>query len=198
MAFGLLSVVAFKHTLMADQPHAPAPASQPHQGPRRRRRQVSRYGSQMAEKQQLKEIYAVRETQLKNYYLKAKRSKGRTGAELLAALERRLDNAVFRAGFAVTRPAARQMVSHGYFRVNGKVTNVASYSLKPGDVISIKESKRKKSHFVAFPKNLQSVTLLPWIVLNPDTFSFKISAWPQPEDSPVGVDIQAVVEFFAR
>lgn len=183
---------------MADQPRTPGQANLPRQGQRRRRRQVSRYGSQMAEKQQLKEIFSVRETQLKNYYLKAKRSKGRTGAELLAVLERRLDNAVFRAGFAVTRPAARQMVSHGYFKVNGKVTNVASYSLKPGDVVSIKETKRKKSHFVAFPKSLQNVTPLPWIVLYPDTFSFKVSARPQPEDSPLGVDIQAVVEFFAR
>lgn len=178
---------------MADQPR-----TQNKPGQQRRRRQVSRYGSQMAEKQQLKEIFSVRETQLKNYYLKAKRSKGRTGAELLGALERRIDNAVFRAGFAVTRPASRQMVSHGYFIVNGKVTNVASYSLKPGDVVSIKETKRKKSHFLTFPKSLQNVTPPAWIVLDPEAFSFRITALPQPEDSPVGVDIQAVVEFFAR
>lgn len=187
---------------MADQPRTPGqqrlPGRQAGQGPQRRRRQVSRYGAQMAEKQQLKEIFTVRETQLKNYYLKAKRSKGRTGAELLASLERRLDNAVFRAGFAVTRPASRQMVSHGYFMVNGTVTNVASYSLKPGDVVSIKATKRKKSHFLTFPKSLQNVTPPPWIVLDPEAFSFKITAVPQPEDSPVGVDMQAVVEFFAR
>lgn len=168
------------------------------QGPQRRRRQMSRYGSQMAEKQQLKEIYGVREQQLKNYYLKAKRSKRQTGVELMGALERRLDNAVFRAGFAVTRPTSRQMVSHGYFTVNGKVTNVASHGLRPGDVVSIKETKRKKAHFVAFPKSLQNVTPPGWIVLEPDTFSFKVSALPAADDSPMPVDIQAVVEFFAR
>ncbi len=203
MACGRLSGGAFKHTPIMDQPRNQPQqprrlARQAGQGPQRRRRQVSRYGSQMAEKQQLKEIFSVRETQLKNYYLKAKSSKGRTGAELLANLERRLDNAVFRAGFAVTRPTSRQMVSHGYFTVNGKVTNVASYSLRPGDVVSIKATKRKKAHFVAFPKSLQNVTPPSWIVLDPDAFSFKITAAPQPEDSPVGVDIQAVVEFFAR
>lgn len=193
MAFGLRNAAESNYTFMVQ------PRSQTQLRPgQRRRRQVSRYSLQMAEKQQLKEIFAVRETQLKNYYWKAKRSKGQTGAKLLVALERRLDNAVFRAGFAVTRPAARQMVSHGYFQVNGKVTNVASYPLKPGDVISIKESKRKKSHFVAFPKSLQNVTPPPWIVLDPNAFSFRIMAWPQPADSPVGVDIQAVVEFFAR
>lgn len=152
----------------------------------------------MAEKQQLKEIYGLRETQLKNYYWRAKRSRGRTGTELISALERRLDNAVWRAGFAVTRPTARQMVSHGFFLVNGRVTTVPSYQLKVGDVVTIKESKRQKSHFAAFPKSLQNVTPLAWLSLHPETFSFKVAARPQPEDSPVGVDIQAVVEFFAR
>lgn len=199
---------AFKFAPMIDQPRTQPNQAHPGQpgrqgglqrpGQQRRRRQVSRYGSQMAEKQQLKEIYGVRERQLKNYYSHAKRSKGQTGAELLAALERRLDNAVFRAGFAVTRPASRQMVSHGYFKVNGKVTNVASHGLRPGDVVSIKETKRKKAHFVAFPKSLQNVTPPAWIVLDPSTFSFKVSALPQVDDSPMPVDIQAVVEFFAR
>jgi small subunit ribosomal protein S4 len=184
---------------------APAPASAPPGGggrrpggPGRRPRPKSRYGMQMAEKQQLKEIYGISETQLRNYYREAHRRRGDTGTYLISLLERRVDNAVFRAGFAVTRPSARQMVSHKMFQVNGRTINVASYSLKPGDVVMIKESKRGKSLFANFPKSLQNVNLPSWIELTPDSFSFKVTALPSGEEANVGVNILSVVEFFAR
>ena len=164
----------------------------------RRPKPKSRYGTQMAEKQQLKEIYGVSENQLRNYYKEARRVRSATGDYLVRLLEQRLDNAVFRAGFAVTRPTSRQMVSHGFFQVNGRGTNVASYQLKPGDIVTIKPTKRGKAHFVNFPKSLQNVTLPSWLSLDHEQYSFKVSGMPSAEEAMTGADIQAIVEFFAR
>lgn len=193
-----------------NQTTTPQPSSAPTQQPSgapgrgrpqqqgRRPRPKSRYGTQMAEKQNLKGIFGIRETQLRKYYQEARRVRSATGAYLVMSLERRLDNAVFRAGFAATRPAARQMVSHGFFSVNGHSTTVASYSLRPGDVITIKPGKRGKSHFASFPKSLQNVQVPAWLLLDAEAFSFKVTALPTMEEANVPVDIQAIVEFFAR
>lgn len=151
----------------------------------------------MAEKQNLKEIFGIREKQLRRYYESALRSDAQTGNGLIALLERRLDNAVFRAGFAVSRPAARQMVSHAYVTVNGTPVKIASHLLKVGDVVAIKESKRSKAPFQNFDKKMQNATHAPWIKMN-DTFEFVVERLPEAEDDQLGVEIQKIVEYFAR
>ena len=163
-----------------------------------RRKQKSRYGTQMAEKQQLKGIYGIQEQQLRNYYTQAHRSKAETGPELVVLLERRLDNAVYRAGFAPTRQAARQMSTHRLLTVNGRPVDVPSYRLKPGDVVAVRESKRGKALFSNFEKRMQNVKSPAWLLLNPTEFGFTVTALPTMSEANVGVDIQAIVEYFAR
>lgn len=165
---------------------------------KQRRKQKSRYGTQMAEKQQLKQMYGIQEQQLRNYYAQAHRSQEETGPELVVLLERRLDNAVYRAGFAPTRPAARQMSTHRLLTVNGRPVDVPSYRLKPGDVVSIREGKRVKSIFSNFEKRMQNVKPPAWLVINPAEFGFKVSSLPTMAEANVGVDVQAIVEYFAR
>ena len=176
---------------------AAAPARRP-AGPMQRRRQKSRYGTQMEEKQNLKKIYGIREEQLRHYFSQAQRSSQETGLFLVSLLERRLDNAVFRAGWAPTRPAARQMSSHRLLLVNGHPVTVPSISLRVGDVVSVKENKRTKPLFENFMMKLQNVHLPSWIELMPQEFSFKVTALPTMEEAQLGVDIRAIVEYFAR
>lgn len=183
----------------------PGDAKTPGQGaggrgaqPRGRRKKFSRYGIQMREKQNLKEMYGIREAQLRTYYKRALKAKGQTGQTLVDILERRLDNAVFRSGFAQTRPQARQMVSHAYFLVNGRKVDVPSFLLSKGDVVSIKESKRTKSYFSTFDKRMQNVRTPSWIEPSANDFSFAFAGDPIVEEANIGVDMRALVEFFAR
>ena len=164
----------------------------------RRPRQQSRYGQQLREKQNLKELFGIRDGQLKKYYKQALRVQGQTGPMLISLLERRLDNAIFRAGFAQTRPQARQMSTHRLFAVNGKAVDVPSYELKAGDVVSVRDNKRSKSYFSQFEKRMQNTSTPSWILINPEEFSFKIQSLPAFEEANVGVDIRAVLEFFAH
>lgn len=161
-------------------------------------RNVSRYGYQLQEKQQLKEIFGIREQQLRKYYTQALKSPQATGDMLIALLEQRLDNAVFRAGFAPTRPTARQLVNHGFFQVNGRKVDIPSYSVTKDDVITVKETKRSKAPFGNFPKSLQNVVTPNWIVLNPEQYTFTITGSPSAQEANLGIDVQAIVEFFAR
>lgn len=165
---------------------------------RRGQRRLSRYAHQLQEKQQLKEIFGIRERQLRNYYQEAGLSSEATGPFMISLLERRLDNTVFRAGFAHSRAAARQLVSHGFFLLNDRSINVPSARVRAGDVVSIKETKRARGPFTNFPKSLQNVVAPSWIELDPPKYAFKILASPQAEEANIGVDVQAIVEFFAR
>ena len=176
----------------------PGQGGRPGAGGQQRRRTKTRYGTQMAEKQQLKGIYNIREQKLRNYFKEAYRIRGATGEQLISLLERRLDNVVYRAGFAPTRATARQMVSHGFFQVNGKGVDVASYRVRPNDVITIKTGKRGKSHFANFPKSLQNVNVPSWLALNTDAYSVTVTGNPLADEAQVGVDIQAIVEFLSR
>ena len=164
----------------------------------RRPRPRSRYGTQMHEKQTLKGVYGVREGQLRRYYREALAHEETTGTRLLQLLEMRLDNAVFRAGFAETRAHARQLVSHNMFTVNGRPINIASYTVRTGDVISIKETKQKKAPFANFSKKVQNISPPEWLELNGEAFSFKVVAIPDAGVAAPGVDMRAIVEFFAR
>lgn len=164
----------------------------------KRRRPSSRFGQQLTEKQTLKELYGLREEQLRTYYRRALSARGETGPFLIAMLERRLDNAVFRVGFASTRPQARQMVTHGLFLVNGHKVDIPSWQLQTNDVVSIKEGKRKKSLFDNFEKRMQGARLPSWLVLDVKGYGFKVVGKPSAEEANIGVDIRAIVELFAR
>lgn len=164
----------------------------------KRRRSRSRYGLQLQEKQDLKGIFGIREGQIKKYYNMARLADGETGPNMIVILESRLDNAIFRAGFAQTRPQARQMATHRLFSVNGKPVDIPSVLLKTGDVISVRESKKKSAYFSNFEKKMQGTRPPSWITLLPKDFSFKLEGKPSHEEANLGVDMRAVVEFFAR
>lgn len=164
----------------------------------KRRRAGSRFSQQLREKQNLKEIYGLREEQLKHVFRQALQSRLETGPLLIQMLELRLDNAVYRAGFAQTRKQARQMVTHGMFAVNGRKVDVPSRRLAAGDVVSVKEGKRQKGLFDNFEKRMQSVRLPEWLQLETSTYSFTVTGQPVPEEAGLAVDIRAVVELFAR
>lgn len=165
---------------------------------KKRRRPRSRYGQQLHEKQTLKEIFGVRETQLRNYYKTARASSKETGPHMITLLEARLDNALYRAGFAETRAQARQLASHRLCTVNARPVDVPSYSLRVGDVVAIRPSKRTKALFTNLEKKLQNVETPGWIQLNPTELSFSVTRLPEVAEAGLGVDMQAIVEMFAR
>lgn len=156
----------------------------------------SDYGLQLDEKQKLAFIYNVRERQLRTYYKKADKMPGRTGANLLVLLERRLDNLVYRAGLAATIWAARQLVNHGHVQVNGQRVDLPSYQASPGDVISVSEKMRKNVHIVELME--QGVIAPQYMSVDPDNFSATLMRLPEQKEVPVPVDIQLVVEYYNR
>lgn len=166
--------------------------------PARRGRPKSHYGLQMQEKQNLKRTYGLREGQMKVYFARALNAKAPTGEHLVTLLEQRLDNAIYRAGFAQTRAHARQMASHGLFQVNGRKVTVPSIRLRAEDVVSVKESKRAKAPFTNWQKHMQNVVVPAWLSVDPATFSFTVIAAPTAEEAAVGVNMQAIVEYYAR
>lgn len=156
----------------------------------------SDYGLQLNEKQKVAFIYNVRERQLRRYFLKARRMPGNTGANLLALLERRLDNLVYRAGFAATIWQARQMVSHGHILVNGKRLNIPSYSVAPGQTLSLVEKMRKNVHVI---ESLESNAYAPqYLSVDVNTVSATLTRIPERGEIQVPVDEQLVVEFYTR
>ncbi|MEX0650042.1 MAG: 30S ribosomal protein S4 [Candidatus Andersenbacteria bacterium] len=179
------------------QPGGPGGRGQS-RNPGKRPRRKSQYGTQLQEKQDLKETFGIREEQLRKYYREAKRAGGQTGDILITILERRLDNAIFRAGFAQTRKQARQMTSHKFFQVNGRSTDIPSYLLRPGDVVTVREGKQKSQYFTNFEKRVQNARVPSWVELTPEAFSFKVTSLPTAEEANLGIDIRAIVEFFAR
>lgn len=172
-------------------------------GPKKKRRfsSVSEYAKELKEKQKLKNWYNLSEKQFSNYVKKILAKKG--GVEnasvlLIQNLESRLDNVVFRLGFALSRSQAKQLVSHGHFLVNGKPTDVPSYRLKKGDVVSIKPTKTKKSIFQNV-KNLLKKTKVPvWLHLDVEKAEGKIINDPTLEESETPVEVSAIFEFYSR
>ena len=166
-------------------------------GPQRRGKK-SEYAMQLAEKQKVKFVYGMLEKQFRAYYEKAARSSGNTGEELLSLLERRLDNVVFRLGFANTRREARQLVSHGHFTVNGKRVNIPSYLVKPGEVISVSEKSRSTTRF----KQLNEAgphSVPKWIEKAGNTpFEGKIVAKPVRDDIDFDVAEHLIVELYSK
>lgn len=183
---------------------ATQPTTRPAQGQGQRpgqrgsRRPRTRYATQLEEKQNLKNVFGVREKQLKRYYNEAQHAHEETGAKLVELMERRLDNALYRAGFAVNRAQARQIASHRMLEVNGRPVDIPSLRLKVGDVVRVKESKRKKSYFTNFSKRMQNVPVPEWLELDVENFAFKVVGQPTDKEAKLGVDIQAIVEFLSR
>ena len=166
--------------------------------PKQSRRKQSEYAMQLNEKQKVKFIYGVLETPFRNYYEKAEKADGKTGEILLQLLERRLDNVVFRLGFAKTRREARQLTNHGHFTVNGKKVNIPSYLVKPGDVIAVSESSRSSVKFKALVEELGATATPKWLEKEKDSFEGKVAAMPQRDDIDFEVAEHLIVELYSK
>ncbi len=162
-----------------------------------KRRKTSEYGAQLREKQKAKYTYGVLEKQFRNLFDKASRKKGITGEVLLQLLEARLDNVVYRLGIAPTRAAARQLVLHRHIVVNGKVVNIASYSVKPGEVIGVRE-KSKSLEVIADSLAGFNHSKYPWIEWDEATKSGKLLHLPERADIPETIKEQAIVELYSK
>ncbi len=167
------------------------------QGKQTRRKQ-SEYALQLKEKQKVKFIYGVLEKQFSRYYEKAVGSKGITGEIMLQELERRLDNVVFRAGFASTRREARQLVNHGHFTINGKRCDIPSAQVKLGDVVAVCEKSRQSPKFKSLIEEFGKKTMPKWIDRAPDAYEAKIAALPLREDIDYEVSENLIVELYSR
>lgn len=164
----------------------------------RMRIKFSDYGSQLREKQKVKRIYGVLEKQCRIYFRRASRQKGVTGENFLALLERRLDNVVFRLGFATTRSEARQLVRHRHFLVNGKIIDIPSYLLKPSDTIEPKEKSRKIGRIVESLEAVERRGVPRWLVLDKQQFKGQLSDLPTREDITIPIQEQLIVELLSR
>lgn len=162
------------------------------------RKKISEYGLQLREKQKCKRIYGVLEGQFRKYFEKADRMKGITGENMLSLLERRLDNVIFRMGIGSSRSQARQLVTHGHFTVNGKKVNIASYNVKVGDVIAVKENKKGNKYFEEI-KTMKVGSMPKWLEFNPETLEGKILANPTREDvADVTIKENMIVELYSK
>lgn len=159
---------------------------------------ISEYGTQLREKQKAKINYGVTERQFLRYFEKAQKGAGVTGDHLLELLELRLDNIVFRLGFATTRAQARQLVNHGFFEVNGKKVDIPSYSTKPGDVISVRENKKASKYMQTHKENLKGFKAQDWVELKAADLSGKVLSSPTPEQIGNLIDTQLIVEHYSR
>ena len=162
-----------------------------------RRRKVSEYGIQLKEKQKVKFIYGVLEKQFHKYYLKASHMKGITGDNMLQLLELRLDNVVYRLGLAKTRRMARQVVVHGHIRVNGQKVDIPSYSVKVGDVITLRQRSTEMEMFKALREGTSIVTP-KWLTFDAPNLTGTVNALPAREDIDLQLQENMIVEFYSR
>ncbi|RJQ56841.1 MAG: 30S ribosomal protein S4 [Nitrospiraceae bacterium] len=163
-----------------------------------RRKKFSDYAMQLREKQKAKEIYGVLENQFKRYFHQAEKKKGVTGSHLLQMLEMRLDNVVFRLGFASNRRQARQLVLHGHFTVNDKRVNVPSYLLRPGDIVALKEASRKLNIIEENIAKMEHRGLPSWVELDTNNLKGKIAQAPERDDIVLPVQEQLIVELYSK
>jgi len=162
------------------------------------KKQRSDYGVQLREKQKLKRMYGLLEKQFRGYFEKADKQKGITGENLLLLLERRMDNMVFRMGFANSRIEARQLISHSHFLVNDKPVNIPSYLLKAGDGISVKEGSRKVTKILSAIETVARRGVPHWLELDKDNFKASVKILPVREDLTMPVQEQLVVELYSK
>ncbi len=162
-----------------------------------RRSKFSEYGVQLREKQKVKRIYGLVETQFRNYFEKANRQKGVTGANLVKLLEKRLDNTVYRLGFAPSRKAARQLVLHRHFTVNGHIVDIPSYSLAAGDVVAVCD-KSKKLDVIHNSLRRTKDNVYNWLTIDKATLSGTFLNVPEREDIPLNANEQLIVELYSK
>ena len=161
------------------------------------RKKVSEYGLQLREKQKTKRIYGVQEGQFRKYYEMADRMKGSTGENMLSLLERRLDNVIYRMGIGVSRAQARQLVNHAHFSVNGRTVNVPSYIVKAGDVIAVKENRKKDKYFEQI-KTMKVGNMPKWLEFDPEKLEGKVLALPVREDIDSQIAEHMIVELYSK
>ena len=163
-----------------------------------RRRRVSEWGIQLREKQKARQTYGVFERQFRNYFAEARRASAVTGSKLLELLERRLDNIVYRVGFADSRAQARQRVLHGHFTVNGRKVNIPSYRVKPNDVVTWKPASKDKQFAQDIMATVGQRIIPDWIDVDKTTMQATVLRNPGPEEIDSRVDTRMIVEFYSR
>ena len=164
----------------------------------RRRSKIQGYGIQLREKQKVKRTYGVLERQFRNYFARAARSKGITGAMLLRMLEGRLDNVVYRLGFASSRSMARQLISHGHIQVNGRKLTIGSAQVRPGNVIALREKSRKNEQVKICLDTAKGRGVPSWLELDADQFQGTVKQLPTREDVSMPVQEQLIVELYSK
>ncbi len=162
------------------------------------RQKVSEYGRQLREKQKMRRYYGVLETQFENYFQEAARVPGQTGKTFLQLLERRLDNVVYRMNFAMSRAQARQLVTHRHFKVNGRLVNIPSFLVKPGDTITVGDRSKTSLVFQANAEYAKARPHPEWLTFNETEFAITVSALPSREQIDTPVDEQLIVEYYSR
>lgn len=162
------------------------------------RKTVKEYGLQLREKQKAKRYYGILEKQFRNYYEKASAQEGQAGENLLTLIERRLDNVVYRLGFADSRREARQFVLHGHFTLNGKKVTIPSLIVKPGDVISVKDTSRAKPRIKEILEGVEATNTPKWIELDKTNFVAKIAQNPQRDDIDFPFEEHLIVELYSK
>ena len=170
----------------------------PGQHGKSRRSKISGYGLQLREKQKVRSIYGVLERQFQNYFEKASRQKGVTGENLLTMLERRLDNAVYRLGFASSRAQSRQLVGHGHILVNSSKVNIPSFQIQQGDIVSVKEKSQKVSNIAAAVEMVGGRGIPDWLELDSLNYSGKVLTLPKRDNVNLPVQERMIVEFYSK
>jgi len=175
------------------RPYPPGQQSQ-----RRARRRISDYGVQLREKQKLRRIYGVLERQFRRYFRQAERVTGVTGTALLQLLELRLDNVVYRLGLTSSRPQARELVSHGHFTVNDRPVGIASFQLRPGDAVAVRESSRSVPTIVQAAASAGGRRLPAWLQVEGDAMRGKVASAPTRDEIDTQIQEELIVEYYSR
>ena len=170
----------------------------PGQHGQRRGGKISDYGIQLREKQKAKRIYGILEKQFRSYYVKADRQKGITGTNLLILLERRLDNIVYRMGFASSRNQARQLVRHNHFTVNGRKVDIPSFQVRKGDVITVKEKSWKIPVILEAKETFVRREMPSWLEIDGDNFRGVVNSFPNREELTMPINEQLIVELYSK
>ncbi|HQH50616.1 MAG TPA: 30S ribosomal protein S4 [Candidatus Cloacimonadota bacterium] len=170
----------------------------PGQHGRTLRRKPSDYSIHLREKQKMRNIYCLLEKQFSNYFVKASKMGGVTGDNLLILLERRLDNTVYRLGFATTRMQARQFVNHGHFMVNGRKVDIPSFLCKPGDIIEVRPGSRSMKMLTEAMDNTETTSPYSWLTVDKENMRGQFENIPAAADIPNTVDLRLIVEFYSK
>jgi len=163
-----------------------------------RAKKMSEYGIQLREKQKCRRAYGVLESQFRKYYTMASNMRGVTGENMLGLLERRLDNVIYRLGLADSRPQARQLVNHGHFRIDGKKVDIASYLVKPGQTITVRERSRDMDHLKELREQGAAKPIPKWLDLDAANLVGKIVAMPQRDDIDLTIEEHLIVEYYSK